>query len=70
MILDSTMPGMSGAQTLAELRRIHPELPVIMVSGFESDNVTMDGVLEFLQKPFGIRTLTEAVARALSSTRV
>ena len=33
LILDQNMPGMNGAQTLAAVRALHPELPVLISSG-------------------------------------
>ncbi len=35
-LVDLTMPGMSGARTIAELRREHPTLPLIVLSGVET----------------------------------
>jgi signal transduction histidine kinase len=42
VITDQSMPGMSGAELATELRRLNPQLPVILVSGY------MEGVAEQL----------------------
>jgi PAS domain S-box-containing protein len=56
IVLDQSMPGMDGIETLAALRAIAPTVRVILVSGYnESDRVAQlakDTPLLFLQKPF------------------
>ena len=32
VFLDENMPGMSGFETLQELKRLHPEVPVVMIT--------------------------------------
>jgi CheY-like chemotaxis protein len=54
MLLDQRMPGLTGTQTLAELRRVGIDLPVVLVSAAAdarglADEHQFDGVL---QKPF------------------
>jgi PAS domain S-box-containing protein len=70
VILDLTMPRMGGAEVLAELRRTHPTLPVIIASGYDrASEIAAHGTHDstsFLQKPFGISAFREAVAAALA----
>ena len=35
VFLDEQMPGMSGIETLQELKRLHPETPVVMITKSE-----------------------------------
>ncbi len=35
VITDHIMPGMSGAQFVTELRKLHPAMPVLVISGLE-----------------------------------
>ena len=35
VFLDENMPGMSGLETLQEIKRIHPEVPVVMITKSE-----------------------------------
>jgi CheY-like chemotaxis protein len=54
VLLDLTMPNMSGAEVLARIRRDHGSLPVVIMSGYSEDLLVgrgLDGV-SFLQKPF------------------
>ncbi len=61
VLLDLTMPGLSGEETLRRLRAQNPTLRVIVMSGF-SEQDTMQrcaalGVDEFMAKPFELTTL-------------
>jgi len=68
-ITDLKMPGMSGMETLAELRQIAPRLPVIIASGFVTDDVAAEcmslGALGYIRKPFEVGELLSWVQRAL-----
>lgn len=65
VILDLLMPGLSGEETFARLRAIDHALPVLIVSGFSSEDVVQrvlaDGARDFIQKPFSIEVLSEKV---------
>jgi len=61
VLLDLTMPGISGDEILRQLRQIRPDLRVIIMSGY-SEGETMQrcaslGVTGFLPKPFTVTTL-------------
>ena len=68
-ITDLKMPGMSGLETLTALRQIAPALPVIIASGFISDDVAAEcmslGALGYIRKPFDLKDLLSWVGRAL-----
>jgi len=71
VILDITMPEMDGMETYRELMKIHPDMPVIMTSGYhtyEKIERTGDLPVAFVQKPFDVRTLVDAVNKALQLT--
>lgn len=61
VLLDLTMPGLSGEQALDELRRIRPRAKVVLCSGFgEAEMAQRFGARSqaaFLQKPFDYDTL-------------
>jgi len=67
VVLDLTMPNLSGREALRELRRLHPTLPVILSSGFNEEEAVdpeaESGLLEFLQKPYRLEELVAAIAR-------
>lgn len=64
-VVDVVMPGMDGFETLVELRRIHPNLPAVIVSGFSEQSLSKSFPAEenvrFLVKPFGAKALRNAV---------
>ena len=52
VITDHIMPMMSGADFVRELRKTHPRLPVMVISGLEEAQVEYAGLnVEFLLKP-------------------
>jgi CheY-like chemotaxis protein len=70
VILDLTMPILDGVETLHELRRMRPELPVILMSGFaETHALARFGehrLSGFLQKPFTIDDVRRRVVAAFA----
>ena len=56
VLLDVTMPIMSGAQALVAMRRIQPAIPIILMSGYASDDTAVRFAqlqpTGYLQKPF------------------
>ncbi len=71
VILDMTVPGgMGGMETIAEIRRTHPTLPVFASSGY-AENPTMSqpvqyGFTDSLSKPYTIADLTELLNQHLT----
>ena len=52
VITDHIMPGMSGADFVRELRKTHPRMPVMVISGLEEAQAEYAGMnVEFLVKP-------------------
>ena len=68
VVLDQNMPGLSGVETLKQLRATHPDLPVILSTGrVESEVESVQGEgsrVWILQKPFTARELQAAVLTA------
>jgi CheY-like chemotaxis protein len=60
-LLDMTMPGLDGSTTLDRLRARQPELRVLLTSGYERP----PDRAPFLQKPFSLAELEQAVRAAL-----
>ncbi|NMC71229.1 MAG: response regulator [Myxococcales bacterium] len=69
VLLDLTMPRMSGEQVLDEMRRLRPDLPVVLSSGFDAGEVaartTAHPHVGFIQKPYFPETLETVVNRVL-----
>jgi DNA-binding response OmpR family regulator len=69
VVLDEKMPGIDGLETLRRMRRLHPELPVILLTGHPSDELVAqaiaDGAVECVMKPAEIAALVAAIRRAV-----
>jgi len=65
VLLDLTMPGLSGEATLSELQRQWPSLPVIVSSGFMPDDSSGLSGVPFLAKPYRPTELVDIVRRLL-----
>jgi len=66
VLMDLTMPHMDGAEAFGELRRLNPDVRVVLASGYSHEDVAsrfagkgLDGVL---QKPYTLAKLREALA--------
>ncbi len=61
MVLDIRMPGMNGLATLAEIKKINPEVEVIILSGHASMDAAMEinklGGYDYLMKPCPLEEL-------------
>jgi two-component system cell cycle sensor histidine kinase/response regulator CckA len=68
IVTDVEMPGRSGPELVAALRRQRPELPALYVSGSvaEDFDVASDSRARFLPKPFSMRALERAVRESLA----
>jgi len=69
VISDLTMPNMDGIQTLKALRKISPEIPAILSSGFTDDTKNFDVKHSyiFLQKPYKVDELQRALTKAIET---
>jgi DNA-binding response OmpR family regulator len=66
VLLDLTMPRMSGEEVLVGLRAIRPSVPVVVITGYGEDSVReseRNGIAGFLQKPFSPDALRAMLQR-------
>ncbi len=65
VLLDLTMPVMSGEQALREIKQLRPELPVVLSSGYTEAEALRRfegmGLAGFLQKPYTAERLAEKI---------
>lgn len=70
VLLDMRMPGLSGPDTLRELRLIDPEIAVILSSGYSEDETkyAIHGStnITFLPKPYHFDKLIHVVEQVLN----
>jgi two-component system cell cycle sensor histidine kinase/response regulator CckA len=71
VVLDLTMPIMTGEQALALIKAIRPEIPIILSSGFNEAEIARRfasaGIAGVLQKPYTFSAITFKVAQALQA---
>jgi len=69
VVSDVVMPEMDGPTLMKELRRDHPDIKIIFMSGYAEDafrrNLAENEEFMFLQKPFDLKQLAAAVKTAL-----
>lgn len=69
ILLDLTMPGMSGAEAFKSIRQLNGRLPVIVSSGYSEqesmERFTESGPTTFLQKPYSFDQLILKVRETL-----
>ena len=73
LVLDVTLPGLSGLDLQQELARIDARIPTIFISGQADIPMTVramkGGAVEFLTKPFRDEDLLNAIEQAISHSR-
>ena len=66
VLMDLTMPHMDGAEAFGELRRLNPDVRVVLASGYSNEDVAArfagKGLSGVLQKPYNLSSLREALA--------
>ena len=71
VLLDVMLPDRSGAAVAADLRRLRPDVPIVVSSGYD-DRTVAERVgpverLSFLRKPYAADDLTAALAAAIAA---
>ena len=73
VVLDMVMPGMGGGETFNRLRAMHPDVRVILSSGYSMEGRAMEildrGCKGFIQKPFDLHELSARLEEVLGATR-
>jgi CheY-like chemotaxis protein len=71
-LLDMTMPRMDGPSTVAALRKLQPDLPVVLMSGHDHMDVArqINGMarVALLQKPFTVEELVRRTTEHFAAT--
>jgi len=74
VLLDVKLPGMDGLEVLRELKKLRPELPVVMISGHGDLETAVlavrRGAYDFLQKPFETDRVLLSLKNALRTSNL
>ncbi|OGV45744.1 MAG: hypothetical protein A2X46_09585 [Lentisphaerae bacterium GWF2_57_35] len=69
VLLDLTMPHMNGEDTLQELKKIRPDVRVILSSGYAEQEISRrfdgKGIAGFIQKPYQVESLKRTLQKVL-----
>ncbi len=73
VLTDLAMPGLSGLDVAREVHRLHPGLPIVLVTGWQASvdrqELTAAGISHVLSKPFRIEQLTEILQAVATQKR-
>jgi CheY-like chemotaxis protein len=73
ILSDINMPGMDGLELLGEIRRVRPDLPVLMVTAYGDDDRKRRadelGAAAFLAKPVDFEQLKQHLLRLMPGDR-
>lgn len=74
VLLDIIMPVTDGIDTLHELKKIKPKIPVIMITAFPSTDSAVHamkrGACDYISKPFNIEELNLKINRAIEESKI
>jgi len=69
LITDLKMPGLDGLSLVREVRRLAPEMPIVIITGYSTEEAAIEalnlGVTGYLTKPFRVPKILAAAAKAL-----
>ncbi len=68
VLTDFRMPGLSGRDLLIEIKKLNPEIPVVLMTAYgqieDAVNVLKDGAFDYLTKPVDLNELKRLVEKA------
>jgi DNA-binding NtrC family response regulator len=74
VLLDVTLPGISGAELYDELRRIRPEMKVILSTAYTSETAMREfrgrDIWAFIRKPYRTEELVQLLHRAANGGHI
>ncbi len=74
VLLDESMPGLTGLETLARIKEMHPHLPVVMVTKNEAENIMEEAIgsqiSDYLIKPVNPNQVLLSLKKIIDSKRL
>lgn len=71
VILDMIMPGMDGGETYDKLKKVNPDLKILLSSGYsihgQAAEILERGCDGFIQKPFDMRNMSQKIREVLDN---
>jgi len=73
VVSDVNMPGLSGHELLGEVQRLHPGLPMMLITAYgqisHAVSAMQSGAVDYLVKPFEPKVLVDAVTKVVGGSR-
>ncbi len=70
VIVDLNMPGWDGLETVARLRKVSPQIPVLLATGYMGNSRCVDFMkldrVDVINKPFKLDELNKAIKKIMS----
>ncbi len=74
VLLDESMPGITGLETLAKIKEIYPHLPVVMITKNEAENIMEDAlgaqITDYLIKPVNPNQVLLSLKKIMDGKRL
>lgn len=74
ILLDENMPGISGLETLSQINQLHPDIPVIMITKSEEENIMNQAIgnqiADYLIKPVNPNQILLSIKKNLHSNEL
>ena len=74
VLLDESMPGLTGLETLARIKEIQPQLPIVMVTKNEAENIMEEAIgsqiSDYLIKPVNPNQVLLSLKKIMDSKRL
>ncbi len=74
VMLDESMPGLTGLETLARIKEMHPNLPVVMVTKNEAENIMEEAIggqiTDYLIKPVNPNQVLLSLKKIMDTKRL
>jgi len=74
VFLDESMPGLTGLETLSKLKATHPDLPVVMITKNEAEDIMEDAlgsqITDYLIKPVNPNQILLSLKRIIDNKRL
>lgn len=73
-VVDLSMPGMDGVRTIREIKRIYPQVKIVVLTSYDSDDYIFSaikaGAISYLLKSAPMTQLAEAVRQAMQDESI
>ena len=72
VVSDVVMPGMDGPKMVRAIRKLHPAMPILFMSGYAEEQLRKDiniDDMHFIPKPFSVQQIADKVGEVLAKPR-